>query len=116
SVPFVGDHSPITVAARTPPLIDATEANGSTRLPDLVFTISEATLARSSWGAKATSRTRPLAAPDGSYTVAPNNSLKASVVIRLENTQLTRDSERFSSKMQRNNLGPQVSGVGIPDN
>ena len=64
--PFAGDCG----GARMPPLIAAMAANGSTRLPDRVFTISDETPERSSCGAIVTSRTRP-AAPDGSYTVAP---------------------------------------------
>src|ERR1700689_1389210 len=78
-----------------PPLIADTEVNGRMRFPDLVFTIRDEMRERSSCGASATSRTRP-DAPDGSYTMAPSNSVKARVVIPLENNQVTLDSERKS--------------------
>ncbi len=71
--------------------------------------MSEAIRERSSCGARVTSRTRPLAAPDGSYTVAPNNSLKARVSIPLENNQLAWDSERKSRS------GRQASALGRPE-
>ena len=77
-------HSAIDAAIRL--------RTGSTRLPDLVFTISDEIRERSSCGASVTSRTRP-AAPDGSYTVAPNSSLRARVVIPLENNQVAREAE-----------------------
>src|SRR5207302_5549055 len=87
SVPLIAAHSAAAVLARMPPLIAAMAEKGRTRLPDRVFTISDATLDRSSCGAIVTSRTRP-AAPDGSYTVAPNSSVRARVVIPLENKQV----------------------------
>src|SRR6202011_3977289 len=92
-------HSAALVLAHTPALIDETAANASTRFPDFVFTINDATRERSSCGASVTSRTRPLAAPDRSYTVAPNNSVRASVAIPLEHTQLTRDSKPISVEL-----------------
>src|SRR5258708_14746188 len=101
SPPFSPGHSATAVLAPTPALIDDTAANASTRFPDFVFTINEATRERSSCGARVTSRTRPLAAPDGSYTVAPNNSVRASVVIPLEHTQLTHDAKPISTELSR---------------
>ncbi len=89
------------VLARMPPLMAAIAAKGSTRLPDLVLTIRDEMRERSSAGASVTSRTRP-AAPDGSYTVAPSSSLRARVVIPLENNQLARESELNS----RTSFGP----------
>src|ERR1700681_2662663 len=96
SVPLTSGHSAAAVFVRTPPLIAETAENGKTRVPDLVFTMSDEIRERSSCGASVTSRTRPLTAPEGSYTVAPNSSVRASVVIPLENNQLARDSERKS--------------------
>ena len=66
---------------------------GSTRLPDLVLTMSEAMRVRSSWGARVTSRTCPEGAPDGSYTVAPRSSERGSVVIRVEDSRDLRERE-----------------------
>lgn len=43
-----------------------TAEKGSTRFPDLVLTMKEAIRLRSSWGASVTSRTLPLAVPEGS--------------------------------------------------
>src|SRR5258708_22907214 len=96
SVPFSCGQSTAAVDALIPPLIDEIAAKASTRLPVFVFTMSEAIRERSSCGASATSRTRPLAAPDGSYTVAPNNSLRASVVIPLEDNQLQAHAKQIS--------------------
>jgi len=48
-----------------------TAVNGSRRFPFGVLTISRDTRERSSCGASATSRTRPLAAPDASYRSSP---------------------------------------------
>src|SRR5260370_2218016 len=101
SAPCASGYAPASVLAHTPALIGDTAANDSTRFPDFVFTINDATRERSSCGASVTSRTRPLAAPDGSYTVAPNNSVRASVVIPLEHTQLTRESKPISAEMSR---------------
>src|ERR1700732_2448167 len=64
-----------------PPLIPETAVKGNTRFPADVLTISEATRERSSCGAMATSRTRPLAAPEVSYTVEPNSSHKDTVAM-----------------------------------
>ena len=61
--------------------IEEMAEKGRTRLPDLVLTIREAMRVRSSCGASVTSRTRPVAAPDGSYTVAPRSSERGSVSI-----------------------------------
>ena len=74
---------------------------GSTRFPDLVFTIRDAMRVRSSWGASVASRTRPVAAPDGSYTVAPNNSESGSEFIRLENSRVSRQREMNCAKLKR---------------
>src|ERR1700716_2406716 len=101
SAPFSPGHSAVPVLAHTPALIEATAANASPRFPYFVFKIKDATRERSSCGASVTSRTRPLAAPDGSYTVAPNNSVRASVVIPLEHTQLTHESKPISAETSR---------------
>ena len=69
---------------RIPPFIADIDSKVTSRLPNFVLTMSEEMRERSSCGAIATSRTRP-AAPDGSYTVAPSSSLRARVVILLEN-------------------------------
>src|ERR1700677_1189014 len=66
---------------------------GITRLPDLVLTMNEAMRERSSWGASVTSRTRPLAAPDGSYTVAPSSSESGSVFIPAKDSRVLRERE-----------------------
>src|ERR1017187_5072580 len=111
SVPLTTGHSAAAVLVRIPPLIAETAANGSTRFPDLVFTMRDEIRDRSSCGASATSRTRP-DAPDGSYTVAPNNSLRASVVIPLENNQLAHDSERKSqSEKRKSQSGPRTADL-----
>jgi hypothetical protein len=73
-LPHAGDGSDASVNR-------STAVNGRSRLPFLVFTINAATRDRSSPGASATSRTRPPAAPDVSYTGAPSTSVNASVVI-----------------------------------
>src|ERR1017187_6333380 len=83
-----------------PPLIAETAARGRTRFPDLVFTMSDEMRERSSCGASVTSRTRP-EAPDGSYTMAPRSSLRARVVIPLENNEVERDTERKSKGGRR---------------
>ena len=64
-----------------PPLIAETAVKGNTRFPADVLTIREETRERSSCGAMATSRTRPLAAPEASYTVEPNSSHKDTVAM-----------------------------------
>ena len=64
-----------------PPLIAETEVNGNTRFPAGVLTMSKVTRERSSCGARATSRTRPLAVPEASYTIEPNSSLSETVAI-----------------------------------
>jgi hypothetical protein len=76
--------------------MDEIAPKASTRLPVFVLTMSDAIRERSSCGAKATSRTRPLAAPDGSYTVAPNSSLRARVVIPLEDNELPSPAKLIS--------------------
>ncbi len=87
SAPFACAQSRIGVETRTLPSMAEIALSGRIRLPDEVFTIIAAILERSSWGASATSRTRPLAAPVESYTVEPSNSLRASVLIvkRIQN-------------------------------
>src|SRR5579863_5019116 len=95
-----------------PPLIADTEAKGRMRFPDLVFTMSDEMRERSSCGASATSRTRP-EAPDGSYTMAPNNSVRARVVIPLENSELARDTERKSRLTQRFRGRNSTGGYGV---
>src|SRR5271163_2333491 len=64
-----------------------TAVKGNMRFPADVLTINCETRVRSSWGVSATSRTRPLAAPEASYTVAPNSSQSDTVAILKENTQ-----------------------------
>jgi len=70
-----------------PPLIAETAVKGNTRFPPGVLMMNEVTRERSSCGVRATSRTRPLAAPEASYTTEPNNSLNERVAIPEENTQ-----------------------------
>ena len=83
-----------------------TAEKGSTRLPDFVLTMKEAIRLRSSWGARVTSRTRPVAAPDGSYTVAPRSSesgseFVGSVCIRLEHSGLLPQKKDFVAEAEK---------------
>src|SRR5580692_13150594 len=78
--------------------MEAMAENGRTRLPNLVLTISEAMRVRSSCGARVTSRTRPVGAPDRSKTVAPRSSERGSVVIPVENSRVLRRKGRQKRK------------------
>src|ERR1700722_8657639 len=71
------------LSMRRPPFIEFTALNGRTRSPALVRTINTAIRAKSSWGATASSRTRPHWPPAGSNTGCPNNSVSASDDIAL---------------------------------
>ena len=108
SDPSACGQSCIGVETRTSPSMAETALRGRIRLPDEVFTMIAAIFERSSCGASATSRTRPLAAPVESYTVEPSNSLRASVLIvtRIQNWRggiqiKTRQNEYFSALSRR---------------
>src|ERR1039457_40596 len=97
-----------------PLLMEETAVKGSKRLPAGVLTISSETRERSSCGATATSRTRPLAAPDASYTVEPNNSLNETVAISKRIPKSVWGCQ-MNEQYQNKNAAHRIRRMGIPD-
>src|ERR1700686_3155294 len=94
SDPSAIGHAATALSMRRPPFIELTALNGITRSPDLVRTINTAMRARSSWGATASSRTRPHWPPAGSNTGRPSNSVSASEGIALREYPTARQEAR----------------------